>query len=150
MGPAAALPPPAPAGAPGRARGTGISTLRPYPRPRLRRRFRPRCRPRPRRRLRPGRRRQRVQGGTGLTALRPPCDEGVVVGVPVAGAPVEAAVAAGASASRGAWVLAATILGSSMAFVDGTAVNVALPALQRDLGATVSDVQWVVEGYALM
>jgi EmrB/QacA subfamily drug resistance transporter len=50
---------------------------------------------------------------------------------------------------RGSWVLAATILGSSMAFIDGTAVNVALPALQRDLGATVSDVQWVVEAYTL-
>lgn len=50
---------------------------------------------------------------------------------------------------RGPWVLAATILGSSMAFVDGTVVNVALPALQSGLGATVSEVQWVVESYAL-
>ncbi|HEY0784178.1 MAG TPA: MFS transporter [Thermoanaerobaculia bacterium] len=48
------------------------------------------------------------------------------------------------------WVLAATILGSSMGFIDGTAVNVALPALQADFGATVSDVQWVVEAYALL
>lgn len=47
------------------------------------------------------------------------------------------------------WVLAATILGSSMAFIDGTAVNVALPALQEHLGATVAEVQWVVEAYAL-
>ncbi|HEX6862561.1 MAG TPA: MFS transporter, partial [Thermoanaerobaculia bacterium] len=47
------------------------------------------------------------------------------------------------------WVLAATILGSSMAFIDGTAVNVALPALQAQLGATVAEVQWVVEAYAL-
>jgi len=47
------------------------------------------------------------------------------------------------------WVLAATILASSMAFIDGTAVNVALPALQAGLGATVSQVQWVVEAYAL-
>ena len=46
-------------------------------------------------------------------------------------------------------ILAATILGSSMAFIDGTVVNVALPALQRELGATVTDVQWVVEAYAL-
>jgi EmrB/QacA subfamily drug resistance transporter len=51
--------------------------------------------------------------------------------------------------SCGPWVLAATILGSSMAFIDGTVVNVALPALQAALGATVSDVQWVVESYAL-
>src|SRR5882762_4443098 len=47
------------------------------------------------------------------------------------------------------WILAATILGSSMAFIDGTVVNVALPALQKNLNATVIDVQWVVEAYAL-
>jgi len=47
-------------------------------------------------------------------------------------------------------VLAATILGSSMSFIDGTVVNVALPALQRDLGATVVDVQWVIEAYSLL
>ena len=47
------------------------------------------------------------------------------------------------------WILAATILGSSMAFIDGTVVNVALPALQKNLNATVVDVQWVVEAYAL-
>jgi EmrB/QacA subfamily drug resistance transporter len=46
-------------------------------------------------------------------------------------------------------VLAATILGSSMAFIDGTVVNVALPALQSSLHATVVDVQWVVESYGL-
>ena len=48
-----------------------------------------------------------------------------------------------------AWVLAATILGSSMAFIDGTVVNVALPALQSSLHVTVVDVQWVVESYGL-
>lgn len=48
------------------------------------------------------------------------------------------------------WVLAATILGSSMAFIDGTVVNVALPALQRDLGATATQAQWVVQAYALL
>lgn len=52
--------------------------------------------------------------------------------------------------SSNAIVLAATILGSSMAFVDGTVVNVALPALQSALHATVADVQWVVEAYALL
>src|SRR5688500_11811786 len=51
--------------------------------------------------------------------------------------------------SSGPWILAATILGSSMAFIDGTVVNVALPALQSSLNATVVDVQWVVEAYAL-
>lgn len=47
------------------------------------------------------------------------------------------------------WILAATILGSSMAFIDGTVVNVALPALQSSLHATVVDVQWVIEAYGL-
>jgi EmrB/QacA subfamily drug resistance transporter len=46
-------------------------------------------------------------------------------------------------------VLAAAILGSSMAFIDGTVVNVALPAMQHALNATVADAQWVVESYAL-
>ncbi len=49
----------------------------------------------------------------------------------------------------GAWVLAATILASSMAFIDSTVVNVALPALQANFGANVTDVQWVVESYGL-
>lgn len=47
------------------------------------------------------------------------------------------------------WVLVATILGSSMAFIDATVVNVALPALQNVFGATVSQIQWVIEAYAL-
>lgn len=50
----------------------------------------------------------------------------------------------------GRWVLVATILGSSMAFIDGTVVNVALPAVQVALHATASDLQWVVESYALL
>ncbi len=48
------------------------------------------------------------------------------------------------------WVLAATILGSSMAFIDGSVVNVALPAIQADLSASVSATQWVVNAYMLM
>ena len=47
------------------------------------------------------------------------------------------------------WTLIATILGSAMTFIDGTVVNVALPALQAELHATITDVQWVVEAYAL-
>jgi EmrB/QacA subfamily drug resistance transporter len=47
------------------------------------------------------------------------------------------------------WTLTATILGSSLTFIDATVVNVALPALQADLHATITDVQWVVEAYAL-
>lgn len=49
----------------------------------------------------------------------------------------------------GRWVLAATILGASMAYIDGTAINVALPALQEHLGASLVDVQWVIEAYSL-
>jgi len=51
--------------------------------------------------------------------------------------------------SKGTLVLAASILGSGMALLDGTAVNVILPVLQRDLHANAQFVQWVVEGYAL-
>ena len=72
--------------------------------------------------------------------VRPPCDEGAILtgdsAVPQTG--------------NGKWILAATILGSSMAFIDGTVVNVALPAIQTALHATVSDIQWVVEAYALL
>ncbi len=48
-----------------------------------------------------------------------------------------------------AWVLAATIFASSMAFIDGTAVTVALPALQSAFHATANEIQWVIEAYAL-
>ena len=75
-----------------------------------------------------------------MAILKMPCEEGVVL-----------AGRAELPCARPAepWVLATTILGSSMGFIDGTAVNVALPALQADLGATVAEVQWVVEAYAL-
>jgi EmrB/QacA subfamily drug resistance transporter len=53
------------------------------------------------------------------------------------------------TAAAGAWVLAATILGSAMPGIDGTAVNVALPILQRDLHASSVAMQWVIEGYSL-
>jgi EmrB/QacA subfamily drug resistance transporter len=46
-------------------------------------------------------------------------------------------------------ILVACILGSAIAFLDGTVVNVALPAIQRDLGASLAGQQWVVEGYML-
>src|SRR3954462_13802607 len=51
--------------------------------------------------------------------------------------------------SRRAWILVATVLASSMTFVDATVVNVALPALQAGLHATITEVQWVIEAYAL-
>src|SRR4051794_19984996 len=53
------------------------------------------------------------------------------------------------AARKKRWTLVATILGSAMTFIDGTVVNVALPALQANLHATITDVQWVIEAYAL-
>src|SRR6266498_4511486 len=76
-----------------------------------------------------------------LAFIREPCDESIIRSAP-AGEPC--------SKSRGRWVLAATILASSMAFIDGTVVNVALPALQTTLNATAVDVQWVIEAYSLL
>jgi EmrB/QacA subfamily drug resistance transporter len=52
--------------------------------------------------------------------------------------------------SREKWILAATVIASTMAFSDMTIVNVALPVLQRELGVTFSALQWVVESYTLM
>src|SRR5580692_3946555 len=53
------------------------------------------------------------------------------------------------AAKRIPWVLIAAILGSSMGFIDSTAVNVSLPVLQRELHATTAQTQWVIEGYSL-
>jgi EmrB/QacA subfamily drug resistance transporter len=72
--------------------------------------------------------------------LKPPCDE----------ATIRSASSSETGTCNGFWVLAATILGSSLAFIDGTVVNIALPALQSALHATIADVQWVVESYALL
>jgi len=72
--------------------------------------------------------------------VKQPCDEAVIR---------SGSSNASCKTPSQAWVLAATILGSSMAFIDGTVVNVALPALQSSLHATVVDVQWVVESYGL-
>ena len=73
--------------------------------------------------------------------LREPCDESAIRSRP-ASAPC--------SKVAGRWVLVATTLASSMAFIDGTVVNVALPALQTNLNATIVDVQWVIEAYSLL
>ena len=70
---------------------------------------------------------------------RLPCDEAEIL----SGRPAVTIV------DRGAWVLAATVLGSSMEFIDGSVVNIALPALQTELGATGAQAQWVVVGYSL-
>ena len=58
-----------------------------------------------------------------------------------------AAVAYAAPAGR--WILLATVLGSSMAMLDGTIVNVALPAIGEDLDAGIAGLQWTVNGYTL-
>lgn len=49
----------------------------------------------------------------------------------------------------GRWVLAIAVLGSGIAFLDGTVVNVALPAIGRDLHASTSELQWMLNGYLL-
>jgi len=71
---------------------------------------------------------------------KPPCDEGVIRSAPPR---------APCSKTSEPWILAATILGSSLAFIDGTVVNVALPALQAQFRATATEAQWVVESYGL-
>lgn len=51
--------------------------------------------------------------------------------------------------ARGRWVLAATVLGSALAMLDATVVNVALPYLGAELGAGMSGLQWTVNAYTL-
>ncbi|HET9817764.1 MAG TPA: DHA2 family efflux MFS transporter permease subunit, partial [Rhodanobacteraceae bacterium] len=72
---------------------------------------------------------------------RPPCDEGVIRARPGVVAPPR---------SRPGYALAASVLGSSIAFIDGSVVNVALPALQREMAAGLAAMQWVVNAYLLM
>src|SRR5438034_2062547 len=76
-----------------------------------------------------------------MNLLRSPCDESVIN--------TRKAPTTRCGQAQRRWTLAATILGSSMVFIDGTVVNVALPALQTKLNATVTDVQWVIEAYTL-
>src|SRR6184192_3601840 len=73
--------------------------------------------------------------------IQEPCDESIIR---------SRTATAPCAKSSGPWVLAATTLASSMAFIDGTVVNVALPALQTNLNATIVDVQWVIEAYSLL
>ena len=77
-----------------------------------------------------------------MNLLKPPCDEGFIT-------TRKAAATTECGKAQRRWTLAATILGSSMVFIDGTVVNVALPALQAAFNATVTDVQWVIESYTL-
>ena len=71
------------------------------------------------------------------TAIAPPCDRG------------HAEAQTGGPSSHPQWTLAATILASSLAFVDGSVVNVALPAIGRDLQASAADLQWTINAYLL-
>jgi EmrB/QacA subfamily drug resistance transporter len=90
---------------------------------------------------------KRIRRGYGLpekpviVATLQPCDEGVIRGTRTA-APCR-------PASR-PWVIAAASLGSGMAFLDSTVLNVALPVVQTDLGASASDVQWIYGAFALL
>jgi hypothetical protein len=72
--------------------------------------------------------------------IRQPCDEVVIRSQKVQSA---------CAPNVAPWVLAATILGSSMAFIDDTALPVALPAIQDGLKATAVDARWMVAAYTL-
>lgn len=72
-------------------------------------------------------------------ALTSPCDRGVI-----------AATGHCDDSARGPLVLAGTVLGSSLAFIDGSAVNLTLPVIQRELGGDAASAQWVMNAYALL
>src|ERR1700739_2947081 len=72
--------------------------------------------------------------------MKPPCDE---LAIRSGGTGEDCAEKAGP------WILATTILGSSMAFIDSTVVNVAAPKFQSAFHASVVDIQWVIETYGL-
>lgn len=76
-----------------------------------------------------------------ITSEKQPCDEAVIQ---------TGHVTVACEQRNKPWVLAATILGSSIAFINGSVVNVALPAIQTALSATVADMQWVINSYALI
>ena len=72
--------------------------------------------------------------------MRPPCDEAIMR---------SAGIHSPSNPKSKIWILIATILGSSLTFIDGTVVNVAIPAIQANFHATIVDVQWVIESYGL-
>ena len=76
-----------------------------------------------------------------MPAVFQPCDIGVIDGTKIS-SPCQP--------SSRPWIIAAASLGSGMAFLDSTILNVALPALQSDLGASVRAVQWTYGAYALV
>jgi EmrB/QacA subfamily drug resistance transporter len=76
-----------------------------------------------------------------MAAVLQPCDAGVIRGT---------RTSAPCRPSSRPWVIAAASLGSGMAFLDSTVLNVALPAVQEDLGASAREAQWVYGAYALV
>ncbi|HWX06723.1 MAG TPA: MFS transporter [Bradyrhizobium sp.] len=74
--------------------------------------------------------------------IRPPCDAGVIGATPPSLVVV--------SQKRKRLTLVATILGSSMALIDGSVVNIALPAIQQALHADAASTQWIVNAYLLL
>ncbi|MGF6723269.1 EmrB/QacA subfamily drug resistance transporter [Paraburkholderia sp. GAS41] len=81
-----------------------------------------------------------ARSSPGIASQASPCDALVIGAQPVARA---------CACRHKRLALAATILGSSMAFIDGSVVNVALPSIQAELGASVAAIQWVVNAYLL-
>jgi EmrB/QacA subfamily drug resistance transporter len=75
-----------------------------------------------------------------VSAVHPPCDRALAHDV------AELAHPPGAQA----WVLAGTVLGSGLAFIDGSAVNLTLPVIQQALGGGLEAAQWIMNAYALM
>jgi EmrB/QacA subfamily drug resistance transporter len=75
-----------------------------------------------------------------MPIIRQPCDEGVLQ---------SGEAASPCARAREPWILAATILASSLAFIDSTSTTLALPALQQELNATGVELQWVVQAYTL-
>src|SRR5713101_6538432 len=73
---------------------------------------------------------------------RPPCDAGIIRATPTFPAQL--------TERRKRLTLAATILGSSIAFIDGSVVNIALPAIQQALHADAASTQWIVNAYLLL
>lgn len=74
-----------------------------------------------------------------MSQIVPPCDRGVVVSTEHHDG----------LAQRGWLVLAGTVLGSSLAFIDGSAVNLTLPVIQRELGGDTAAAQWIMNAYML-
>ncbi len=63
--------------------------------------------------------------------------------------PAEPSPGVAYESTAGRWLLAVAVVGSGMAFLDSTVINVALPDIGRDLGAGTSSLQWILNGYLL-